>query len=200
MKYAGYLKHERNIAASDTGGVLERWSYGRRLLEDDTATTPAGNLRHGVLAILIGRARLRGYKIGDREIQRRLQAAKAYPTEAEIRQALTDFTTWDQLLNAGFPPVDAPADEPADAQDGGEQDERLAAPGEQLALFPAEQFTRLSTLGELAKYADEQREYTEHMAARDARRYAYLQLLIAAVGGDMSATWEDAQQALDATP
>ena len=56
MRYARYLRYEKNIAASDKGGILERWSYGPRLLEDDTATTPAGNLRHGVLAKLVGNA------------------------------------------------------------------------------------------------------------------------------------------------
>jgi hypothetical protein len=57
----------------------------------------------------------------EREIQRRLQAARTYQTEAEIRQALTDFETWDELLNAGFPPVEASADgerfDPRDADE-----------------------------------------------------------------------------------
>ena len=65
-----------------------------------------------------------------------------------------------------------------------------------MSLFPAEQFGRLSTLADLAKYADEQAEYTQHMAARDEKRAAYLADLIAAVDGDMSATWEQAEQAL----
>lgn len=200
MKTARYLRHERNIAASDTGGVLERWSYGRQLLADETATTPAGNLRHGVLASLIGRAAQRGYKIGEQEIQRRIRAARTYPTEAHIRAALTDFSTWDALARAGFPPVDVPDEDTADAQEIPAPEDFPAAPAEQLALFPAEQFTRLSTLGDLAKYADEQAEYTSNMAARDVRRASYLAELIAAVDGDLSATWDQAQQVLGSTP
>jgi hypothetical protein len=34
-----------------------------------------------------------GYKLSEREIQRRLQAARTYLTEAQIRQVLTDLET-----------------------------------------------------------------------------------------------------------
>jgi hypothetical protein len=213
MRYARYLRQEKYIRASDTGGILERWKYGRRLLEDDTATTAAGNFRHGVLAKLIGHAESRGYKINEREIQRRLQAARTYQTEAEIRQALTDFETWDELLNAGFPAVERPADaeryDPRDADEIARDTARAliraradADSEEQLALFeyfPDDRFTELSTLAELAKYADEMADLTERFAQRDRERADYLRRLIAAAGGDLSATWEQAQAALDAT-
>jgi hypothetical protein len=200
MKYAGYLRIEQRILASNADGIVERWRFGRRLIEDGTATTPAGNMRHGELAKLLAKSKSAGYRLSEREIGYRLQCAKAYPTEAQIRTQVRISGDWTSLREAGFPPVEMPDEDVAEAAGPDAHDDLPAGPDEQLALFPAEQFTRLSTLGELAKYADEQREYTEHMAARDARRYAYLQLLIAAVGGDMSATWEDAQQALDATP
>lgn len=194
MRPDRYQKHERNITASDSGSILERWSYGRDLLNDDKRTTPAGNLRHGALAYLIGRAAQVGCKIGEQEIQRRLKAARTYQTEAEIRAAAHGFATWAELARAGFPAVEMAADaEPADDRNDGD---RPAAPGEQLSLFPGEQFGRLSTLAELAKYADEQRQYTDNMAARDQRRAEYLQRLIDAVGGDLSATWEQAEAAL----
>ena len=122
MRYARYLRYEKNIAASDTGGVLERWAFGRRLVEDDTATTPAGNLKHGVLAKLIGNAAASGYKIGEQEIQRRLRAGRTYATEAQIREALKDFANWDALARAGFPEVEMPADaEPYDPRDADEK-------------------------------------------------------------------------------
>jgi hypothetical protein len=212
MRYARYLRQEKYIRASDTGGILERWKFGRRLLEDDTATTPAGNLKHGVLDRLITHASARGYKIGEQEIQRRLRAARTYETEAQIRELLTDFETWDELARAGFPPVEKPAD--AERYDPRDADEiardtaralsrgRAAADGEeQLALFgyfPDDLFTELSTLAELAKYADEMAELTDRFAKRDRERADYLRQLIAAVGGEMSATWEQAQAALDA--
>jgi len=168
-----YQKRERSIAASDSGTIVERWAYGRELLADSKRTTPAGNLRHGSLAYLIGRAARAGCKVGEREIQRRLQAAKTYKTEAEIRQALTDFRTWGELLNAGFPPVDAPAEigrAAADSDSGpGEPEEHPAGPGEQMSLFPEERFGRLATLADLAKYDAEQIQYTANMAARDEK-------------------------------
>lgn len=33
MRYTRYLRIEGHIAASDTGGIVERWRFGRRLLE-----------------------------------------------------------------------------------------------------------------------------------------------------------------------
>jgi hypothetical protein len=80
MSSTRYLQLERHIAASDTGGILERWRYGIRLLDDARRTTPAGNLRHGVLAELVAEARASGYPLSEREIQRRIQCARAYPS------------------------------------------------------------------------------------------------------------------------
>ncbi len=213
MRYARYLRLEKYISASDRGGILERWKYGRRLIEDDTATTPAGNLKHGVLDRLTSHATARGYKLSEREIQYRLQAAKAYPTEDEIRTAGADFSDWTSLREAGFPAVEAPADaEPYDPRDADERARDTArslarraeqdSEEEQLALFeyfPDDRFTEVSTLAELAKYAEEMADLTDRFAQRDRERAEYLKRLVDAVGGDMSATWEQAQQALDAT-
>jgi hypothetical protein len=211
MRYARYLRYEKNIAASDTGGILERWSCGRRLLEDDTATTPAGNLKHGVLAKLIGNADAAGYKIGEREIQRRIQAARTYPTEAQIRLAIDGFGSWSDLYNAGFPEVDLPANaEPFDPRDADEKARDAArelarrsgqiGDQDQLTLFdyfPDDRFNETSTLAELAKYAAEMAELTERYQRRDEERAAYLACLVAAVNGDMGATWEEAHAALE---
>jgi hypothetical protein len=210
MRYARYLRIEKYIAASDTGGVIERWRYGRRLLEDGTATTPAGNMKHGETAKLIAKAAARGYKIGEQEIQRRLRAARTYETEAQIRELLTDFATWDEVARAGFPAVEALADaEPYDPRDADERARDTArsllrrAEGDdaQPALFdyfPDDRFDETSTLAELAKYADEMAELTERFRQRDEERAEYLRKLIDAVGGDLGATWEDAQSRLDA--
>lgn len=211
MRYARYLRLEKYIAASDTGGIIERWKYGRRLIEDDTATTPAGNLKHGVLDRLTTHAAARGYKLHEREIQRRLQCARTYGTEAQIRHAVSDSETWHDLVAAGFPPVELPAgDEPYDPRDADERARdtarilarRAEADSEdQLALFdyfPDDRFTEISTLAELAKYADEMADLTDRFAQRDRERADYLKRLADAVDGDMSATWEHAQSLLDA--
>ncbi len=208
MRYARYLRMEGYIAASDSGGIVERWRFGRRLLEDDTATTPQGNLKHGVMDRLITHATTRGYKITDREIRYRLACAKAYETEAEIGTACSDFETWSDLRAAGFPPVEKPADaEPYDPRDADERERDLGRRllrGERQDGFdsvsadfwPAEAYGALSTLAELAKYAEEMRDLTERFRKRDDERAEHLQKLINAVNGDMSATWEDAERAL----
>ncbi len=211
MKDARFLRYERNIAASDTGGILERWSMGRDLLADTKRITPAGNLKHGVLAELIDKAARRGFKITEREIQRRMACARAYKTEAEIRHAVTDFETWHDLVAAGFPAGEISLDAEADSFDPRDADEkrrdaarelarRTQEDGGQLALFdyyPDDKFTELSTLAELAKYADEMAALTERYARKDRERAAYLASLIEAVNGDMSATWERANAALE---
>lgn len=206
MRYARYLRLEKYIAASDTGGIIERWKYGRRLLEDDSATTPNGNLKHGVLAKLAAQAAASGYVIAEREIQRRLQCARTYPTETQIRLATDTFRVWSELYNAGFPAVEAVADElPFDPRDADEKARdaaralaRRSQESGQLALFPDDKFTELSTLGELAKYVDEMAGLTERYAKKDRERAEYLGSLINAVNGDLSRTWAEAAAALDA--
>lgn len=214
MKYTRYLQLERHIAASDTGGILERWRYGARLLADGKMTTPAGNLRHGKLAQLIAEAKADGHSITDQEVQRRLRCARTYRSEAEIRESAHGFKNWDELARAGFPPVQVPLDAETDPYDPRDADEkrrdaarelaRIAEEegGGQLALFehfPADQFDSLATIAELRKYAEESAEWTERHARKDRERFEYLDKLSAAVGGDENATWERAQAALDST-
>jgi hypothetical protein len=210
MRYARYLRMEKYIAASDTGGITERWRYGRRLLEDDTATTRARNLRHGVLDRLITHATTRGYNLSEREIRWRLACARAYETEAQIGTAGADFGTWTDLRAAGFPPVEVPENgEPYDPRDADERDRDARNAGRRLLehgadgfeticadYWPTDTYGPTSTLTELAKYAEEMRELTERFLRRDEEREKHLQALIAAVDGDMNTTWEDAETAL----
>lgn len=207
--YAAYGRLERAIAAADAGTIRQRWEYGRRLLCDPAATTDAGNLRHGVIGGLLDAAAKTNRKLSEREIRYRLEAGRAYPCESQIRHARADFGTWSALREAGFPARDAdPGDEPFDPRGAAEKaraaDKQLAFgdpedPG-QLVLFewfPDREFDVLATIAELRKYATEMAEWTTRQARRDADRLAYLDRLSAAVGGDESTTWEDAQAALD---
>lgn len=209
MRYSQYLKAERHITATDSGAIIERWRYGRRLLCDDAAMTASRkSLKHGVLDRLIAHAEAERIALSDQEIQRRLRAARAYPTEDQIRRAATDFETWRDLVNAGFPDYERLDTEPDYDPRWTDERERDAAnreaalmadeSDEQLSLFPEEKFDELSTLEELSKYADEMAQITERYARRDAKRISYLRRLIDAVNGDMSATWAEARAALDA--
>lgn len=197
-----YLQQEKRIAASDSGGIWERWRWGLSLLADASRVTKNGNLKHGVLDEMTQGAAAQGRRLAEREIQRRLACARAYPTEAQIRHAVTDLGTWHDLVEAGFPPYEAPPDEPpADPRDADERTRDLARQlaelaGEQLSLFPDDMFGPLTTLAELAKYAEDMVDLTARFQQRDVERAAYLAQLVDAAGGDMNATWEQAERLL----
>jgi hypothetical protein len=205
-----YGRLGRAIAAADARTFRERWEYGRRLACDPVMTGPDENLRPGAIADLIVQGRQAGKKLDEAEIEARLEAARAYPCESQARKARERFESWAALLEAGFPVIEAEAGEkpfdPRGAIEKARAIERQLAfgdpddPGqlELFAWFPEERFDELSTLAELAKYAAEMREWTERHAARDRDRADYLQSLADAVGGNMSATWQEAQAALDA--
>lgn len=196
-----YTAREKASGAADTGTIRQRWEYGRLLLVDDTATTPAGNLRHGVLATLRKAALKADRKVSDREIQYRMQAARAYPTEVQIAQASADFDCWWDLIRAAFPPYDTPRGErsydPRSTRELAVAHGRDILPGppfEQESLFA--RFDDDSTLAAMRRYAEEQQELTARFAARCEERTAYVHALIKAVDGDETKTWTEARAAL----
>lgn len=201
-----YRRIEKEIAAADAGTVRARWEYGRRLLCDPSATDQDGNLRPGKLAELIEAAHRAGVRLAEEEILDRLAAARAYACESQIGRARAVYGTWEALSEAEFPefgadPGELPHD-PRTAAERAQQAERQLALGEpdQLTLFsmfPRDDFSELSTLAELRKYAEDNAERTARHARADERRLAYVSALADAVGGDESKTWAEAQAALD---
>lgn len=205
MKTSQYTQREAQIATADRGGIRQRWMYGLRLLADQEKIAPAGGLRHGVTDALIQSAAKRGYKLSATEIRYRMQLARTYPTETQIANAVGDFETWHDLIQAGFPAYEAPADEPpADWRTDAERthDRNRAwvdATSGMDAMFPLRDFEPVeTTLEDLEAFMKQQRQINENFAATHERRRAYLDDLIAAVGGDLSATWDEAQRRLEA--
>jgi hypothetical protein len=224
MRFTRYLRQEKYIVASDTGGIVERWKWGRRFLEDRSATTPRGNLKHGVLDRLIANATAAGYKLTEQEIQRRLRCARTYQTEAEIRECAHGFQNWDQLARAGFPAVEvADPGEPYDPRDTDEkirdikntladaerQRERERTGQAQLGLYflpgiTLDTYGPESEIGDLWKQHEHIKvEVTEPLvqagqrAKRDDQdREQRLHRLTRAVDGDSAATWAGASNAL----
>lgn len=204
MKTTQYVRQEKAIAAADTSGIHERWMWGLRLLRDRDAMASASSLRHGVAAQLIaaagkdsrGRSRL-----NEQEIQRRLRCARAYSTEYEIRLAVTDFGSWKDLIQAGFPAYETPDGEPlADHRTDAERERDRARAledilGDQGSLFPLSDFEpSTATLKDLVDYADEMEGWTARRVAHDRKRREYLDRLILAVDDDLSVTWLEAQR------
>lgn len=204
MKTAQYTRQEKSIAAANVGGIRQRWLYGLRLLRDGEAMSDSGkSLKNGVSDQLIAASRASGLKLSDREIRYRLQCARTYQTESQIRHACAEFEDWSALRAANFPAFDAEPDEqPADHRT---EDERkrdharalAAVMGEQVSLFPLSDFEpTVTTLKDLQIYTDEMEELTERFAKRDRDRRSYLKDLVEAADGDMSMTWQEAHDLL----
>jgi uncharacterized protein with von Willebrand factor type A (vWA) domain len=208
VKTTQYVRQLKAIEAAETSGIRERWMFGLRLLRDHEVMAESGkSLKHGVAEELIAAAGAdaKGKKrLNEQEIQRCIRCARAYPTEAQIRMAATDFGSWSEIVQAGFPAYDAPEGEPPadhrnDAERARDRARALAALGEmdsdQLTLFPLDQYEPTqATLKELADYADEMSAMTERFRKRDTQRQEYVERLIEAACGDMSATWQDAHR------
>jgi hypothetical protein len=205
MKLAQYTSQERVIATADSSGIRQRWMYGLRLLADTEKIATAGGLKHGVAESLIQSAAKHGIKLSAREIRWRMQLARAYPTEAQIGNAITDFNSWFDLIQAGFPDIAMPAGEPpADWRTQAEKDHDSARAladliGDQGTLFPLSKFEPAEiTLKDLEDYAEQQDRINAGFIETSRKRHEYLGSLTRAVNGDMSKTWAEAQAALDA--
>jgi len=207
MKLTQYTTREGQIRTADSGGIRQRWLWGLRLLADPEKIAPAGGLKHGVTDALIQAATKRGYKLSAREIQYRLQIARAYPTEGQIRNAIADFETWFDLIQAGFPAYEAPPGEPpADWRTESERTRDhnrawLDASNGMDAMFPLSQFEPVeTTLEDLENFMKDSLAIHESIVAgfehTHAKRREYLDRLEDAVGGDLSATWQEAQDLL----
>jgi len=124
-----------------------------------------------------------------------------YKTDTEIQQASVEFGTWSGLIQAGFPPYEAPDDEPpADHRTDAERDHDRARAlteliGEQGSLFPLRDFEPVTTtLKELQDYAEQQEELTARFVEHGRKRRVYLESLIEAADNDLSMTWQRAHE------
>lgn len=204
MKTTQYVRQEKAIASADSGSIRERWLWGLRLLRDPDAFAPGSSqLKPGRADELTKAASVAGLRLSVREIQYRLQCARAYPTETEIAHACAEFGDWSALRAAGFPRFEAPDGEPpADHRTQTERDHDHARAladliGEQGALFPLRDFEPVTTtLKELVEYTEQQEALTARFVEHGRKRRAYLDSLVLAAGSDLSLTWQAAHDRL----
>jgi len=202
VKTSQYVRQEKAIASADAGGMRERWLWGLRLLRDPDAFTPGSTqLKPGRAEELVAASKAVGRGLSEREIRRRLQCARTYPTEAEFGHAVAEFSTWRELAAANFPTYSAPDGEPlADYRTDAERQRDRARAfedifGEQGSLFPLSDFEpTTTTLKELVAYADEMEEWTGRYVTRDRKRREYVDALVLAADDDLSVTWLEAQR------
>jgi hypothetical protein len=196
-----YRSLQRAIARDDKRGIEARWLYGRALIGDSRKMSASGkSLRHGAIEALIADAQAVGSVLSRREIQYRVQCARAYPTVAQMRTAACAFEDWTAFREAGFPPADVdPVPAPDEALDDLEQRDRQEF--EQLGMFP-EMVKGVplerATLRHLVAYAAEMRAMTASYARKDEEREQHLAGLRAAVGDDLDVLYPDALAALTA--
>lgn len=198
-----YRSLQKAIARGDVNGIEIRWEYGHRILADPKKMSASGkSLRHGALESLIADAKAVGSELSEREIRRRIQCARMYPTRAQIGQAMADFGSWTELVEAGFPPIEVhETPSPDDVLDSIEQSPIPPADIEQLSMFPEivnDVPLERATLRQLRRYAEQMRKMTDSYARRDEKRSEHLDALEAAVGGDLEVTYAEAVAALGA--
>jgi hypothetical protein len=205
MKTTQHVRQEKAIAAGVGDDIRRRWMSGLRYLRDSDVMAPSGkSMKHGAAEKLIAAAQAVGLTLSEREIRWRIQCARTYQTESQIGNAITDFRTWFDLIQAGFPEYKAPEGEPlADHRTEAEKRRDAARHlldlvGEQGVLFPLDQFEPTeSTLKDLVEHTEQGEELTARFLEHDRKRREYLDRLIAAAEGDLSMTWQEAQERLD---
>jgi hypothetical protein len=204
MKATQYVNQSRKIAAGDSGTIRDRWMQGLRLLRDPEVFAPGSSqLKPGAAAEWIEAHAKRGVTISERELRYRLQCARAYRTETEFGNAVAEFSTWHDLVQAGFPPFPGLDGEPPADHRTPEEIRRARArqladiTDAQGALFPLSDFEPVTaTLKELQDYTAQGEELTARFVAHDKKRRAYLNCLIDAADGDLSMTWQEAHDRL----
>jgi hypothetical protein len=185
-------KYEGQVASAEAHGVLARWKWGRDVLADPRLVNLAGSLWRGrrIAEGLIEAAEAKGRSLSEREIQRRLQFARAYETEAQALAAVAVYGSWEGLHRAGFPPVMAP-DEGLDPEpEQGSLDEYLPGAFNFDGLLRPRAMTPLRVV---VAYAGDRKRKTAAARRRDRFVDEQLAELIEAAGGDLDVTYGEAQ-------
>ena len=205
MKKFSTKSLQRTIARGDGRSIEDRWEYGMAILDNPKRMSASGkSLRHGATEALIAEAAALGSALSEQEIQRRIRCARTYKTINEIRHAMTDFGTWYDLIQAGFPEVeiDGPDEFEAAGIPTGPPDEF-----EQLTLIPGAPAVlsirgrkvdlTAATLGDFKAYCEQSAEITSNFAKRDAQLWAAYHTMLDVtddMGANVIETWKSATE------
>ncbi|HEY6193443.1 MAG TPA: hypothetical protein VI504_00225 [Candidatus Eisenbacteria bacterium] len=94
-----YRELEDRIKKNDLDGLLARWEFGKKLLEErgEAGRLPNGRLEELHNALCISRS----------EISHRMRFAKRYPSEADAKAALEEHESWFGICQIGLYAPDA---------------------------------------------------------------------------------------------
>jgi hypothetical protein len=85
------LMIDKRIDSAEVEGIRDRWEFGRLMLE---ARGGKKRLPNGYLAELVTRTGK-----SQSELSYRVKFAEAYPTEAELSNALESYSSWHELVD-----------------------------------------------------------------------------------------------------
>lgn len=159
-------------------------------------------LRAGAIETLIAESAKVGPKLTETEIRRRVRCARAYPSIDAIRSAATEYATWWDLVQAGFPAVEIDESDETDAieevgMSADVQDPLFEIPGFKSVLKINGRKTDLAalTVGEAIEYRDMCRQMHANFGRTVAQVDATVDLMLAGSGGDLDANALEAWRA-----
>lgn len=91
---ARYVELDRKVDEAEGNGIMARWEFGLLVLEErgDRKQLPAGRLDE--IAAAIGKSRA--------EVVKRAAFALLYPTPEQVRNAVTNFGSWHEIVAEGL--------------------------------------------------------------------------------------------------
>lgn len=200
MSKPSFKALQRAIARGDGRSIEDRWAYGRALLDDPRKWAASGEqLRAGAIESLIADAKAVGSKLTETEIRRRLRCARAYPSVDAIRSVATEYATWWDLVQAGFPAVEV--DDQADAieeiglaEEGNQQDPLFEIPGFKPVLKIRGRKRDLAelTVREAVEYRNMCREMHDSFGRTVTQIDSTVAAMLAGAGGDLDLNALDA--------
>jgi hypothetical protein len=201
-----YLKREIAIMKGERGDTEQRWHYGCDLIKERKGFS---KLPKGRLNELIVEAVRAGLKLSEREIQRRIKLATVYGSLAELRHAVTEFGSWHDLVQAGFPAVEIDEEDPIEEM----EEVGVATPNVvEMPLFDIPGFKPTlringkkvdladATVRQAIDYRDMCREMHANFGRTVAQVESTVDVMIAGCDGDLDANALDAWRRATSPP
>lgn len=91
---ARYVELDQAVDKAEDAGIMARWEFGLAVLEERGDRKQLPNGRLDAIAAAIGKSRA--------EVVKRAAFAYLYPTAEQVRNAVTNFGSWHDIVNDGL--------------------------------------------------------------------------------------------------